>query len=87
MRIINSIIWGIIFAFGSAFFIGLLMGVAFGKDSGLSFEDQILSLPITWEHASKGIGFIGFLLGFFGKLPGTRKVKTNKQSNQSSEPT
>jgi len=50
--------WFLIFFFGSALLFGLTMGTPFPTGGGL---------PIV-------VGLIGFLLGVFGLLPGTRNA-------------
>ena len=78
-RIIFSVIWSVVFAFGSAFIVGICSGILFfgiamtgsgdeiDSDGWLPRIIGVGSLVVSWT-----MGLVGLVLGLLGKLPGTR---------------
>ena len=63
-KIIISLIWALLFAFGSAMLMGFL--------SGLFPSMMRFTLGLRGLALANLFGLVGFLLGIGGKLPGTR---------------
>ncbi|HVU07479.1 MAG TPA: hypothetical protein VHG89_02925 [Verrucomicrobiae bacterium] len=75
-RIILIIVWTAVFVFGSAFLLGMVAAIIFGRQtSGGGQIDRhtaaVIGTFFAWVPPI--IGLIGLLLGIFGKLPGTRR--------------
>ena len=63
-KIVVSLIWALLFAFGSALLMGFLSGL---------FPSMIRFMLGLWGLGLANLfGLVGLLLGICGKLPGTR---------------
>lgn len=75
-RIIIIAVWTVAFMFGSAMLLGFVSGVIFAAQTfhGGHISEQTTSIVgLSWATVPMMVGAIGLLLGFFGKLPGTRR--------------
>ena len=65
-------IWTLIFFFGSSIFLGYASGLYFAW-SGTPSKTTTTLIGVSWALVPMISGPLGFLLGFFGILPGTKK--------------
>ncbi|HVU09452.1 MAG TPA: hypothetical protein VHG89_13015 [Verrucomicrobiae bacterium] len=66
-RIIFSLIWALAFAFGFALIFGFIAGL---HPALISFALGVPGICLAWF-----VGFLGFILGICGLLPGTKLDK------------
>ncbi len=78
-KIAFSVVWSLVFAFGSAFVLGLCSGLLMfgigmvGSGKEIDSDGSLVRIVGTaWFVVPNVMGIVGLVLGFLGKLPGTR---------------
>ena len=79
-KTVFTVMWTVIFFFGSAVVLGALSGLLFAsvmKSGGSIPPDGSLvrAVGLSWAIVPMVLGPVGLLLGILGKLPGTELAK------------